>query len=244
MKIVYLVSRQWSADILKKIADDKNIIIKKKIVFTTKKIFLKNVNLKKNEIIKINEKNLSLYFSKIKIFKPNLIFAFGWSGFLSKKIRKIAPCLVLHPSKLPLFRGGSPIQNQLINGIQKSAVTILFASDKIDSGDILYQKKINFNGYLEDIQGEIVKEGIKGAKFILDQNNKRKLISFKQNHKIATTFKRRKPSMSKISIEDFEKHEAEYFYNLVRGLQKPYPECYIKCKNNTKLYLQKVKFKR
>jgi len=36
-----------------------------------------------------------------------------------------------------------------------------------------------------------------------------------------------------------EESEAKYFYNLVRGLQEPYPECYIKCKDNTKLFLKK-----
>ena len=80
------------------------------------------------------------------------------------KIRKIAPCLILHPSKLPEFRGGSPIQNQLLKGVKNSAVSIILAEDKIDSGDIFFQKKISLKGYLNDIHNEIVSKGSLGAK--------------------------------------------------------------------------------
>ena len=67
---------------------------------------------------------------------------------------------------------------------------------------------------------------------------------FKQNQKKATTYKRRTPPMSEIFISDFKKYNAKYFYNLVRGLQKPYPESFIKCKDNSILYLQKVSLKK
>ena len=49
-------------------------------------------------------------------------------------------------SKLPKYRGGSPIQNQLIDGVRESAVTILYAEDKLDTGNILYQSKISLDG--------------------------------------------------------------------------------------------------
>ena len=48
---------------------------------------------------------------------------------------------MLHPSPLPKYRGGSPIQNQIINGESKSAVTLFKINNKIDQGDIIYQKE-------------------------------------------------------------------------------------------------------
>ena len=78
-------------------------------------------------------------------------------------MRNIAPCLILHPSKLPKYRGGSPIQNQLINGVRESAVTILYAEDKLDTGNILYQSKISLDGYLNEILDRIVDKGIEGS---------------------------------------------------------------------------------
>ena len=50
--------------------------------------------------------------------------------------------------------------------------------------------------------------------------------------------------MSEIFIDDFKNYNAKYFYNLIRGLQKPYPECFIRCKNNSILYIQKVSLKK
>ena len=75
-----------------------------------------------------------------------MILTYGWSHYLSKDLRDIAPCLVLHPSPLPLYRGGSPIQNQIIEGETKSAVSIIYAEDELDKGDILYQNEIDFTG--------------------------------------------------------------------------------------------------
>jgi len=33
-------------------------------------------------------------------------------------------CYCIHPSDLPKYRGGSPIQNQIIDGVKDSAVTL------------------------------------------------------------------------------------------------------------------------
>ena len=46
---------------------------------------------------------------------------------------------MLHPSPLPKYRGGSPIQNQIIRGVVDSMVTIFVMNDKIDAGDIIAQ---------------------------------------------------------------------------------------------------------
>jgi methionyl-tRNA formyltransferase len=48
----------------------------------------------------------------------------------------------LHPSLLPKYRGSSPIQWALANGDQMTGVTILYVSDKMDSGDIILQREI------------------------------------------------------------------------------------------------------
>ena len=77
----------------------------------------------------------------IDIYNPTYIFFIGWSWIVEDDIVNNYPCICLHPSPLPKYRGGSPIQHQIINGEVESAVT-LFKMDKgIDTGDILFQKK-------------------------------------------------------------------------------------------------------
>ena len=236
MKIVSLISREWSYEITKKIIKDSDKSINFCLLIT------KNIPVSKGKYKHINIKNkLSPNHLKIiKSFTPDLILAYGWSEYMSKNLRRIAPCLILHPSKLPKYRGGSPIQNQILNGIKKSAVSILYAEDNLDSGEILFQEEISLEGYLSDIFNRMINKGVKGTKKILKLNKLNKLQSFKQKHDSATYYKRRKPIQSKILLKDFKKFEAEYFFNLVRGLQNPYPLAYIECKNKTKLYLKKV----
>lgn len=237
MKIISLISREWSYEITKKIIKDSDKSINFCLLIT------KNVLINKGKYKHINIKKTlsSNHLKTIKSFKPDLILAYGWSDYMSKDLRRIAPCLILHPSKLPKYRGGSPIQNQILNGIKKSAVSILYAEDDIDSGEILFQEEISLEGYLNDIFKRMINKGVKGTKKILKLS---KLKSYSQNHKYATYYKRRKPIQSKISLKDIKKFEAEYFFNLVRGLQDPYPLAYIECKNKTKLYLKKVLIKK
>ncbi len=239
INIVSLISREWSLEITKKLITNlKNVnfylLVKKN---------LKNIDFNNKKIIKVNKlskKNIK----KIRTISPNLILTYGWSDYLSKEVRNIAPCLILHPSKLPKYRGGSPIQNQLIKNVKKSAVTILYADDKLDAGNILYQSNITLEGYLNDIFKRIIIKGYNGTIKIIKSYKKNNLKSKPQNNKSATFYFRRKPSQSQINFKDFKKYEAKYFYNLVRGLQEPYPVAFIKCKNNTKLYLNKVSIKK
>ena len=48
----------------------------------------------------------------------------------------------LHPSLLPKYRGSSPIQWALANGDQVTGVTILYVSEKMDSGDMILQREV------------------------------------------------------------------------------------------------------
>lgn len=48
----------------------------------------------------------------------------------------------LHPSLLPKYRGSSPIQWALANGDSMTGSTILYVSEKMDSGDIILQRDV------------------------------------------------------------------------------------------------------
>ena len=69
-------------------------------------------------------------------------------------------CLMLHPSPLPKYRGGSPIQNQIINGEIESAVSIFLMDSGLDSGPIYCQESFSLEGELSEIFSRIVRIGI------------------------------------------------------------------------------------
>jgi methionyl-tRNA formyltransferase len=49
----------------------------------------------------------------------------------------------LHASLLPQYRGAAPINHAIINGERESGVTTFYIDDKIDTGKILFQEKVN-----------------------------------------------------------------------------------------------------
>ena len=64
----------------------------------------------------------------------DLIFFIGWSWIIEKKILDSSFCICMHPSPLPRYKGGSPIQNQIIKGEKESAVSFFKMTEKIDAG--------------------------------------------------------------------------------------------------------------
>ncbi len=174
----------------------------------------------------------------IDIYNPTYIFFIGWSWIVEDDIVNNYPCICLHPSPLPKYRGGSPIQHQIINGEVESAVT-LFKMDKgIDTGDILFQKKFSLLGDLKDIYNQISEVGTIGVIDIIENGYQ---SVTKQNENDATFYKRRNPSMSEIKLKDFSNFTAKELYNKIRSLQDPYPNSFVICKDGTKLFLTNSK---
>ena len=129
------------------------------------------------------------------------------------------------------------MQHQIIAGEKKSAVT-LFKMDKgIDTGDILFQKEFSLDGDLNDIYSRVTELGINGVIEIIENGYQNQI---KQNEEEATFYKRRKPSMSEIKIDDISNFTASQLQDKVRALQDPYPNAFISCKDGTKLYIKKT----
>lgn len=204
-----------------------------KILCVTYRDWAKNIytKLKQN---KKKKQEFYFYYSKtglnrkIKNINPDYILFYGWSWFINKKIFTKYNCLMLHPSPLPKFRGGSPLQNQIIRNVKKSAVTIFKINEVLDGGDILYQSNLSLKGSLSDIFKRMSEIGFRGTQKILNSKNvKRK----KQNHSKATYYKRRKPQDSEITLRELKNSDPIYIYNKLRMLEDPYPNPYIKIKN-------------
>lgn len=238
MNIVFCVYRPWNLKILQGLVE----IQEKKQWKVTLVIAPDDMDLpeiKGAKIIKISPKQLDKYSGRIKSENPGLILCYGWSWIVPKSILDLAPCLVLHPSPLPKYRGGSPIQNQLLDGVKQSAVSIIYATEKLDSGDILAQEPISFEGYLQDIVDRMSEVGLRLTIDILDKKLKGELMGTTQDESKATVVKRRTPSMSEITIEEVKNKSAEYLHNKIRGLQDPYPEAFIVCGDGKKLFITK-----
>ena len=177
--------------------------------------------------------------------KVDLFLFIGWSEIISKNIVDNNMCFCLHPSLLPKYRGGSPIQHQMINLEKLSGVTIFKMNEGIDTGPIYFQESFNLENLdLKDVFQNIIKIGTKGFKLLIkDVLNDKNLKLKEQKQDEATTFKRRIPEQSEITIEDFQSLSANELSNKINSLQDPYPNAFIKCKDGSILFLTSSKYK-
>jgi len=152
-------------------------------------------------------------------FDPVWVFFLDWSWIVPKEILNKYKCVCFHEADLPNFRGGSPIQNQIIHGRTKTKLTAFLMDDGVDTGDILLQEDLSLEGHISDIMERVVKITPKMIDKILKGDYKR----IKQGD--GTVFSRRKPEESQLYTEDFSK-TLEYLYNFIRMLEEPYPNSF------------------
>jgi methionyl-tRNA formyltransferase len=76
-------------------------------------------------------------YEYINSFKPDFIIVAAYGQILPKNILNIAPCINLHASLLPQYRGASPIQSSLLNEDKFAGVTSMLMEEGLDTGDIL-----------------------------------------------------------------------------------------------------------
>ena len=78
---------------------------------------------------------------------PDLIVVAAFGQILSKEILELPRygCVNVHASLLPKYRGAAPIQWAVINGEEKSGVTIMQMDVGLDTGDILLQEEITLD---------------------------------------------------------------------------------------------------
>lgn len=173
----------------------------------------------------------------LRDFSPDMILFYGWSWYVSNELISQFPCLMLHPSPLPKYRGGSPIQNQIIAGEKTSKISIFIMNHEIDSGDLVGQEDISLEGSLADIFERIEEAGLRITLRIINEG----LKPIPQNHSEATNFKRRSSEDSEITLQELRDGTAEYLYNKIRMLADPYPNAFIKTRDGKKLFILTAK---
>lgn len=75
---------------------------------------------------------------------PDIIITAAYGQILPDELLA-APafgCINVHASLLPKYRGGAPIHHALINGEEKTGITIMYMVSELDAGDIISQESI------------------------------------------------------------------------------------------------------
>lgn len=81
---------------------------------------------------------------ELKKYPAELFVVAAFGQILSQEILDLPQygCVNVHASLLPRYRGASPIQHAILDGEEKTGVTIMQMNAGLDTGDILYQKEL------------------------------------------------------------------------------------------------------
>lgn len=172
----------------------------------------------------------------LRDFNPDLVLFYGWSWIVPTGLLNDFKCLMLHPAPLPRYRGGSPIQNQIINDDLDSEVCIFLMTEALDGGDVVARGALNLSGTLDEIFERITKVGYELTVKLLNTA----LEPVPQDEHGATYCRRRTPEESEITLEELTTKTSTYLYNKVRMLADPYPNAYFRTVDGKRLLFKHV----
>ena len=158
----------------------------------------------------------------IKDLNPDVIYCFGWSSLIRKKLLELPKFGVIgyHPSELPKNRGRHPIIWALALGLDETASSFFIMDEGADTGKILNQRnlKINFNDTAESLYlklQNVAKDQVLEFSSNFTYYYKKALVQEESN----SNYWRKRSH--KDGVIDFRMDSVSIF-NLVRAISKPY----------------------
>ncbi len=228
MKIVFMGTPDYATTILEGILEDREINVvsvftqpdkpvgRKRILTPpdVKRFLLDggyNIPIYQPETLKDNE-----VVEKIEDLNPDFIVVAAYGQILPKNILEISPCINLHASLLPKYRGASPIQQALLNGDNITGVTAMLMDEGLDTGDILGYSVLKIQK--DDVAPILFQKLSMLAKeltpYIL--KNFKKIEPLKQNDIEASYCKKIKKIDGEVDFSDakklFNKYRAFFFW--------------------------------
>ena len=226
--VVFMGTPEFSLNVLRVLIENTNVIgvvtqpdkivgkNKEKSMSPVKKLALEN------NILVLQPEKIRKEYENVINLKPDLIVTCAYGQIIPEVILNTPKygCINVHASLLPKLRGGSPLHHAIIDGYDKTGVTIMYMDKGMDTGDMIMQEEIpildtdtvgTIHDKLSILGSELLLKALPG---IIDGTCPR----IKQNDDEATY-------CHNISHEeeflDFSKTGREIF-NMVRGMN-PYP---------------------
>ena len=153
MKIIFMGTPTYAQKILEELisADDLNVVA----VYTQpdKPVGRKKIITPSAVKVTAKEANINLYqpttlksrdvIDELLGIECDLIIVAAYGQILPKEILQHAPCINLHASILPKYRGASPIQEALLNGDKETGITAMKMDEGLDTGDIIKISRVS-----------------------------------------------------------------------------------------------------
>ena len=172
-----------------------------------------------------NKDELSL--EKIEKINPKYIFFPHWSWIIPENIYKNYECILFHMTDLPYGRGGSPLQNLIINKVYNTKISAIKVSKELDEGDVYLKEDFDIS---KGSAKEIYKNASKLIFKKLIPNILRQNPTPVRQEGDVVNFKRRTPEQSNIKM--LNDVSIANLYDFIRMLDAPsYPKAYLELDN-------------
>lgn len=165
------------------------------------------------------------FIEELRKIEADIFIVVAYGQLLSQEILDMPKfgCVNVHGSLLPKYRGAAPIQWSVINGEEKTGVTIMYMEKGLDTGDMILKEEFPISQ--SDTYGSVHdKMSLIGARLLiksLEVIEKDEVSAEKQNDSISTYA----PMIDKdTELIDWSKTSNE-IRNLIRGLN-PMPCAY------------------
>jgi methionyl-tRNA formyltransferase len=160
----------------------------------------RGMRIEKSEVHQIAEKNnIEVFYptsidvtviEKVKSLEPDLIIVIAYGIILPSKFLNIPKygCINIHVSLLPRWRGAAPIEHALLAGDEKTGISVISISPKLDAGDILMQESFAIDKDInsDDLTINLINLGKKTLMETLPLLFENKLIRKKQDESKVT----------------------------------------------------------
>jgi len=147
---------------------------------------------------------------EIKSLNPDFIIVAAYGQILPKEILDIAPCINLHASLLPKYRGASPIQESLLNDDEYTGVTSMLMEEGLDSGDILGLEYLKITPTMDVVEAFNKLSDIAANLTITTLDNYEKINPKKQNESEVSFCKKIKKEHGLVDFSNAKKLYLKY----------------------------------
>lgn len=236
LKVIFMGTPEFSLLVLEKLIKNTNVI---GVVTQPDKIVGKNKEKSfspikqlaiENNILVLQPEKIRRDYQFILDLNPDIIITCAYGQIIPEAILNCPKygCINVHASLLPKLRGGSPLHHALIDGYDKTGITIMYMDKGMDTGDIISQSEILIHD--DDTVGTIHdKLSLLGSELLMETLPSivnQTCLRIKQNDEEATYCHN---ITHEEELIDFNKTGREIF-NQVRGMN-PYPVSYFNLNN-------------